>query len=145
MRNNYSYSLYQVLLGCMNKKGKKGKAKKVLDSAFQKVADTFEMAPSRVLKDLIAKLGSTIDVKVLRVRKNIHIVPFGLKMYRAEYLFVKRILDSASEDGTNRSFSKKLGDEIINILQDKSCKSTTRYKQMLKQAAMNRANSHFRW
>ncbi len=145
MRSNYSYSLYQVLLGYMNKKGKKVKAKKVLDTAFHKVFEATQMLPSEALKLITVKLGSIIDVKVIRIRKNTHVVPFAVKMYRADYLLAKKIIDSVNEDTSNRSFSEKLGEELINIIQDKSCKSISRHKQMLKQAGMHRANSHFRW
>lgn len=145
MKNNYSYSLYQVLLGYMNKKGKKVKAKKLLDSAFHKVFEHTQLLPSEALKLITSKLGSIIDVKVIRIRKNVHIVPFAVKMSRADYLLAKKLIDLVNEDDSNRSFSEKLGDELLNIIQDKPCKSLTRHKQMLKQASMHRANSHFRW
>ncbi len=145
MKNSYSYSLYQVLLGYMNKKGKKVKAKKILDTAFHKVFEVTQMLPGEALKLVTVKLGSIIDVKVIRIRKNTHVVPFAVKMYRADYLLAKKIIDSVNEDTSNRSFSDKLGEELLNIIQDKPCKSTSRHKQMLKQAAMHRANSHFRW
>ncbi len=145
MKNNYNYSLYQVLLGYINKKGKKVKAKKILDAAFQKVFEHTQMLPTNVLKIITNKLGSIVDVKVIKIRKNTHVVPFAVKMYRADYLLAKKIIDSVNEDISNRPFSEKLGDELLNIVQDKPCKSLTRHKQMLKQAAMHRANSHFRW
>jgi len=145
MKNNYNYSLYQVLLGYINKKGKKVKAKKILDTAFQKVFEQTQMLPSNALKVITTKLGSIIDVKVIKVRKNTHVVPFAVKMYRADYLLAKKIIDSVKEDVSNRPFSDKLGDELLNIIQGKTCKSVARHKQMLKQAATFRANSHFRW
>ncbi len=145
MKNNYNYRLYQVLFGYINKKGKKVKAKKILDAAFQKVFEHTQMLPTNVLKIITNKLGSIVDVKVIKIRKNTHVVPFAVKMYRADYLLAKKIIDSVNEDISNRPFSEKLGDELLNIVQDKPCKSLTRQKQMLKQAAMHRANSHFRW
>ena len=145
MRNNYNYSLYQVLLGYINKKGKKTKAVNILDSAFEQIFKRTKMLPSLALKIITSKLGSLVDVKIIKIRKNTHVVPFAVKMSRAEYLLAKKIIDSVDEDDSNRSFSEKLGDELLNIIQDKPCKSITRHKQMLKQAVTNRANSHFRW
>jgi len=145
MKNNYNYSLYQVLLGYINKKGKKVKAKKILDGAFQKVFEQTQILPSTALKIITNKLGSIVDVKIIKIRKNTHVVPFAVKMNRADYLLAKKIIDSVNEDDSNRSYSEKLGDELLCIVQDKPCKSLTRHKQMLKQAAMHRANSHFRW
>lgn len=145
MKSSYSYSLYQVLLGYMNKKGKKVKAKRILDTAFCNVFEATQMLPSEALKLITVKLGSIIDVRVIRIRKNTHVVPFAVKMYRADYLLAKKIIDSLNEDTSNRSFSEKLSEELINIIQDKPCKSMSRHKQMLKQAGMHRANSHFRW
>jgi len=145
MKNNYNYSLYQVLLGSLIRKGKKTKAKMILDAAFKSVFYKTKILPRKILKLLTVKLGSIIDVKTLKIRKNTHMVPFAIKMKRSDYLLAKNLINSVKEDTTHRSITEKLSEELFSIIKNKPCKSLTKHKEMLKQATMHRSNLHFRW
>jgi len=138
-------NIYNVLLGCLTKQGKKNVAKNILNDVFNKVIFGTKKSSSYIMKTIIAKLDSIIEVKSVKIRKNTFLVPTPVSSKRRNYLIVKKILQSVKEDSTNRPMSQKLSEEIVNIATQKSSKSVSKKMLITKQAVLNRANTHYRW
>lgn len=139
-------NLYNVFVGYLIKKGNKIQAKRIIDSTFFTLSTKFNLTFSVILRKIFKKMGNSIEVKTIKMRKNTHVVPFAISQNRKNYLLVKKIIDSVREDNTNRSVTEKLIDELTGILvSNKSSKSLQRNKLALKQAVLNRSNIHFRW
>jgi ribosomal protein S7 len=139
-------TLYNVFIGYLIKKGNKIKAKKILDLVFFELAKKFDLSLSALLRKIVRKVGSNIEIKTIKMRKNTHVVPFAIHQKRKNYLLVKKIIDIVKEDTSNRPFTEKLIEELSGILlTNKSNKSLQKTKLTLKQAVLNRSNIHFRW
>ena len=139
-------NLYNVFIGYLIKKGNKIQAKRIIDSTFFALSTKFNLPFSVILRKILRKMGNSIEVKTIKMRKNTHVVPFAITQNRKNYLLVKKIMDSVKEDNTNRSVTEKLIDELTGILvSNKSSKSLQKNKLVIKQAVLNRSNIHFRW
>jgi ribosomal protein S7 len=138
-------NIYDVLLGCITKQGKRTTAKNILNEVFTKVSINTKKPSSYIMKTIIAKLDSIIEVKSVKIRKNTFLVPTPVNSKRRNYLIVKKILQSVKEDSTNRPIAQKISEEIVNIVTQKSSKSLSKKILITKQAVTNRANTHYRW
>ncbi len=139
-------TLYNIFIGYLIKKGNKIQAKRIIDLTFLALSKKFNLPFSTILRKILKKMGNSIEVKTIKMRKNTHIVPFAISQNRKNYLLVKKIMDSVKEDNSNRSVTVKLIDELTGILvSNKSSKSLTKNKLAIKQAVLNRSNIHFRW
>ncbi len=138
-------TLYNIFLGYLIKKGNKIQAKRILDLTFLSLSQKLNMPLNIILRKILKKMGSSIEIKTIKMRKNTHVIPFAINHNRKNYLLVKKIMDSVKEDSSNRPIHEKLTDELASILTDKSSKSLQKNKAALKQAILNRSNIHFRW
>lgn len=139
-------TLYNVFIGYLTKKGNKLHAKNILDAVFFELARKFNLPLSVILRKILRKMGSNIEIKTIKMKKNTHVVPFAINQNRRNYLLVKKIMDAVKEDTTNRPIINKLTDELTGILLSaRSNKSLQKNKLALKQAVLNRSNTHFRW
>ncbi len=140
-----SQTLYNIFLGYLIKKGNKIQAKRIIDSTFLSLSQKLNLPLNIILRKILKKMGNSIEIKTIKMRKNTHVIPFAINHNRKNYLLVKKIMDSVREDSSNRPISDKLTDELTSILTDKSSKSLQKNKAALKQAVLNRSNIHFRW
>ncbi len=138
-------TLYNIFLGYLIKKGNKIQAKRIIDSTFLSLSQKLNLPLNIILRRILKKMGNSIEVKTIKMRKNTHVIPFAINHNRRNYLLVKKIMDSVREDSSNRPINEKLTDELTSILTDKSSKSLQKNKTALKQAVLNRSNIHFRW
>jgi ribosomal protein S7 len=139
-------TLYNVFIGYLIKKGNKIQAKRILDVAFFELSRKFNLPSIVLLRKIVRKMGSNIEIKTIKMRKNTHVVPFAINQHRKNYLLVKKIMDTVKEDTTNRPITDKLIEELTGILlSTKANKSLQKNKVLLKQAVLNRSNVHFRW
>ncbi len=138
-------TLYNIFLGYLIKKGNKIQAKRIIDSTFLSLSQKLNLPLNIILRKILKKMGNSIEIKTIKMRKNTHVIPFAINHNRKNYLLVKKIMDTVREDTSNRPINEKLTDELTSILTDKSSKSLQKNKASLKQAILNRSNIHFRW
>ncbi len=138
-------TLYNIFLGYLIKKGNKIQAKRIIDSTFLSLSQKLNLPLNIILRKILKKMGNSIEIKTIKMRKNTHVIPFAISHNRKNYLLVKKIMDTVREDTSNRPINEKLTDELTSILTDKSRKSLQKNKAALKQAILNRSNIHFRW
>lgn len=139
------HNIFEVLIGCINKKGKKYVSKVLLTKSLNGVSNDLNLSIPLILKSLIGRLDSILEIKTRKIRKNIYHIPSPVITRRRNYLIVKKILDTINEDKSKRSFDKKLKEEFITLLTKKHSKSFYKKNNVVKQALMNRSNVHYRW
>jgi small subunit ribosomal protein S7 len=142
---NGKKNIYDYFLGSLIKKGNKLSAKKILYTALTDAAVIVKQKPDHLLKKVFSKLQLHVEIKKIKRRKYITIVPTPVVEKRRFYLVVKFLLEAAKEDKRRISFSNKLCNEIISTLTKKSSKSLLKKRQVITQSLLNRSNIHYRW
>jgi small subunit ribosomal protein S7 len=139
------FHLYDKFVGFITKNGKKPKAKIIFDSALFNVTQKLKIPLNKLLLQIFLKLNTYIEIKTIRIRKQMHFVPFPTSYKRRIYLVIKWIILATIEDKRKLNFSKKLSLEIFNLIKNKSSKSLKMKKNNFSKALINRSNFHFRW
>jgi ribosomal protein S7 len=87
MRENKN--IYSKFLGLLTKNGSKTKAKQILDSSFIKSFKKTNVPAYIIAHKTFSKLNFFLEIKKIRRRKNIHLVPFPLTNKRRDFLKIK--------------------------------------------------------
>lgn len=138
-------NLYCKFLGFLTKKGNKLNARKLLNKTFFSVSKKLEMSKEKALNLLFYKLNSFVEVKKVRVRRKIVLVPFPISFKRRSYLIVKWIVDSTKGEKKKSPLHKKLTKEILDVLEGSKSRSQSLRQVNFSKALANKSNAHFRW
>lgn len=138
-------NLYLNLLGFFIKKGKKLKSKKILDNVFLLLSKKTGFSFSYILFSIFLKLNIFVEAKKVRIKRRSYIVPFSISLKRRSYLITKWLMQSILQNKSKISTDKKLYQEILELLTEKTSKSLKMKALNNSQALDNRSNIHYRW
>jgi len=138
-------NLFDTLTGQIFKKGKKLKILSIINKALFIVSNKTGLSVNEIMHFLADKLGSLIETKTIRLRKNVHIVPFPLTSSRRFYLIAKNIVSVINSNNSKISLQDKIVEEFFSLIKNKQSKSLERKEKIIKEAIKNKANIHFRW
>nr|NP_066445.1 ribosomal protein S7 [Ochromonas danica]AAG18411.1 ribosomal protein S7 [Ochromonas danica] len=139
-----SSSIYKNLLGNIIKRGKKVKAKLILNSSIEIVSSRLNSNSDILLQRLAQKIGSLVELRKIKIRKNVHIVPFPVKSYRRKFLFSKELVSYIFSDKKKTNSVEKLNFNIFSYLIKKGS-NYNKKDATLKEVIINRSNIHYRW
>jgi len=142
---NKNETFYNKFLGSLIKNGNKSAAKRILDKSLEIVSERSKILPSMVLRKIFPKLHCYLEIKKIKIRKNIHIVPFPLTSKRQNFLKVKWILDYVKKNKRRVNMSQKLATEFLNIIKNKKAKILLTKNSINREAVANKSNLHYRW
>jgi len=145
LRSKKANNIYTKLVGYFTKNGKKAKSKAIIVQALSNASRSLDLKAIDILKKMTKSLGVIVDLRTVRIRRNVFTVPVPVNSSRRNYLIVKKISKAISENKSHISLEKKLTQEFINILKNKNAKSVLERDFVLKEAAKNKSNSHYRW
>jgi small subunit ribosomal protein S7 len=137
--------LYNKLLGFLVKKGKKNKAKNVLDNAFSIVSEKTGYSMAYILFKVFLKLNVFVEAKTVRVKRRSHIVPFSLNLKRRSYLIIKWLIKSVSDNKKKINSSNKIAEEIFCLINNTNSKALKLRNLNNNLSLSNRSNIHYRW
>jgi ribosomal protein S7 len=86
---NKNETFYNKFLGSLIKNGNKSAAKRILDKSLEIVSERTKIDSFMILRKIFPKLHCYLEIKKMKIRKNIHIVPFPLTSKRQNFLKIK--------------------------------------------------------
>lgn len=138
-------NLYNLFLGFLTKKGKKTSAKFILETGLSLSCKQLSMDSPNLFLTIFKKLNTFVEVKKIKIKKRVHLVPFPLSIKRRIYLVIKWLLFATKINKNKVSTSIKLANELIGLLTTTSSTSLSMKLSNNKNAVLSRSNSHFRW
>ncbi len=145
LRSKKTNNIYTKLVGYFTKNGKKVKSKAIIHRALTNVSKSLDLKAIDILKKVTQSLGVIVELRTVRIRRNVFTVPVPVNSSRRNYLIVKKISKAISDNKSHINLEKKLTQEMINILKNKNAKSVAERDFILKEASKNKSNSHYRW
>ena len=124
--------------------GKKPLIESILSYAFLKLSKILNLSKNKILLLLFLRLYTKVEIRHIKIRRRIHIVPFLISMERQFFLAFKWLLSSIRENKERCSYQKKFIIEVTNIIKNKAS-SIIFLEKNNNLAYKNRSNSHFRW
>ena len=138
-------NLYNKLLGFLIKRGKKNKAKQVLNKAFFLVSEKTGHSMAYILFKVFLKLNVFVEAKTVRVKRRSHIVPFSLGLKRRSYLIIKWLIKSILKNEKKITSSHKIAEEILCLINNSQSKAIKLRNMNNNLSLANRSNIHYRW
>jgi small subunit ribosomal protein S7 len=139
------FNLYNKFISFVFKNGIKGVWEKNFSSIFFILRKKLNYSRSFILLKIFMRLHTKVELRTIKTRRRINLVPFFIKIKRRFFLALKWLLKSIKRNKMRVSLKEKLLLEILVIFQKKSCFSIQELKTNNLLAYKNRANSHFRW
>ena len=139
----YGSQLVTRVINKTMKRGKKGKAEKILYSALSQAAEQLKKAPADVLDQAIRNATPLLQVKARRVAGATYQVPVEVRGERGTALAIRWLLDAA-RGRSGRSMAEKLTAEIVDAARGQGTAIKKR-EDTHKMAESNKAFAHFRW
>lgn len=140
-----SINFYKKILGLVLKKGKKSLFNLILNKSFNFLQRTLKLSFSYLLNTLYIALSTFVESKTIKIKRRLYTIPFPISINRRIYLIGKWLLLSIAANKKKISFSKKLIEEIMLIVQNQTSKALTLKKDNIVKSLSNRSNAHFRW
>lgn len=129
--NNKTLPFYNVLLGFFIKKGKKQKAKVMLDRTFSILQEKTRKPLSLLMGIFFFRLRTVVEIRKVKKGKHAHYVPFLVGPKRRVFLIVKWLKEAVEEDKRLVSYEEKLSSEILKVLANKPCVSLNKKKKRI--------------
>ena len=123
--------------------GKRSTAEKILYTALDKIKNSKNEDPVKVLNSAISNVRPNLEVRSRRVGGATQQVPVEVKTNRSQALALRWIL-AASRKRKNKTMSDKLINELMDAYQKKGSAIKKR-EDTHKMAESNKAFAHFRW
>lgn len=126
--------------------GKKSVAEKLVYSALEEIKEKSKQEPLSIFEKAIQNVAPKMEVRPRRVGGASYQVPVEVRGDRKEALAIRWILTGAKSRSNKEfhSFDKKLAAEFLDAANGTGL-AIKKKDDVQKQAAANRAFSHFRW
>lgn len=145
LKRKKNYNIHTKLVGCLTKNGKKTKSKINIVNSFQAVCKSSDLISGEIVQHFADVLGTIVELRTVRMRKNVFTVPVPVNASRRNYLIVRKIVKTVFENKAHIKLEQKLIQEFINILKNKNSKAILERKKVVEEAVKNKGNLHFRW
>ena len=139
----YGSQLVTRVTNKVMKRGKKGKAEKIIYTALGLAAEQLKKPPADVLDQAIKNATPLLQVKARRVAGATYQVPVEVRGERGSALAIRWLLDAA-RGRSGRSMAEKLAAEIVDAARGQGTAIKKR-DDTHKMAEANKAFAHFRW
>ena len=123
--------------------GKRGKAQKILYSAFELVQERSGQEPMEVFEQAMKNVMPVLEVRARRVGGSNYQVPVEVRPERRQALGLRYIVNYARLRG-EKTMEERLANEILDASNNTGA-SVKRREEMHKMAEANKAFAHYRW
>ena len=123
--------------------GKRGKAQKIVYSAFDMIQEKQSQNPLDVFTKAMENITPVLEVKARRVGGSNVQVPIEVSASRGQTLALRWLVTAARARG-GKSMAEKLANEIMDAAQETGA-AFKKKEDVHKMAEANKAFAHYRW
>ena len=139
----YKSKVVTKLINSMMVDGKRGKAEKILYSAFDMIKEKTGKEPMEVFNEAIENIKPALEVKSRRVGGSNYQVPVEVTPARSQALAL-RWLTKYSRDRGGKGMADNLANEIIDASNGTGA-AVKKREDTHKMAEANKAFAHYKW
>lgn len=142
----YGSRLVSRFINKVMSEGRKSVAQKLVYQALEEIKEQTKKEPLIIFETALQNVAPKMEVRPRRVGGASYQVPVEVRGDRKEALAIRWILSGARSRSNKEyhSFDKKLAAELIDAANNTGL-AIKKKEDVQKQAAANRAFSHFRW
>ena len=139
----YKSKVITKLINSMMIDGKKGKAEKILYTAFDMIKEKTKKEPMEVFNQALENIKPALEVKSRRVGGSNYQVPIEVSSERSQTLGLRWLINYARLRG-GHSMAENLANEIIDAANNTGA-AVKKREDTHKMAEANKAFAHFKW
>ena len=139
----YKSKVITKLINSMMIDGKKGKAEKILYTAFDMIKEKTGQEPMEVFNKALENIKPALEVKSRRVGGSNYQVPIEVSSERSQTLGLRWLINYARLRG-GHSMAENLANEIIDAANNTGA-AVKKREDTHKMAEANKAFAHFKW
>ena len=139
----YKSKVITKLINSMMIDGKKGKAEKILYTAFDMIKEKTGQEPMEVFNQALENIKPALEVKSRRVGGSNYQVPIEVSSERSQTLGLRWLINYARLRG-GHSMAENLANEIIDAANNTGA-AVKKREDTHKMAEANKAFAHFKW
>ena len=145
-KKQYKKTLYNSFVNSFILKGKKKRAKNIIDGTLLSLSKSTGISLVKLLFNIYLKLDYFIEIKQVKIKRRTYTIPFSISYSRRIYLIIKKIKSATESTKRKTSFSENLKVELYNILKlSNNSKALKLLRNNQAQSKTSRSNIHFRW
>ena len=145
VNNLNKLNLYKNFINFIFKSGKKHIWEKIISDIFLLIKKNLNFSQNIILLKIFLRLYSKIEIKKIRTRQKVVLVPVFISIRRRFFLALKWLLLAVNKNKLKISLKEKLFLEIFRLVKKKSCDSLKEMELNNEKVYLNRANFHYRW
>lgn len=136
----------KITVGLVIKRGQKVKAQRILAKAFQRFKLRTGLPVTIGYKRIISFLANIIELRKVRVGRNVKFVPYPVKKARQKFNSMRQFFGLIfNQKAVKESTSLKISNQLISFFDQGAIYfEYIREKENL-DIVKNRANAHYRW
>jgi len=139
----YNSKLVTRLINQIMIDGKRGKAQKILYSAFETVQEKSGQSAMDVFEEAMKNVMPVLEVRARRVGGSNYQVPMEVRPERRQALGLRYIVNYSRQRG-EKTMEQRLANEILDASNNTGA-SVRRREELHKMAEANKAFAHYRW
>ena len=139
----YDSKLVTRLINQIMIDGKRGKAQKILYSAFETVQEKSGQNAMDVFEEAMKNVMPVLEVRARRVGGSNYQVPMEVRPERRQALGLRYIVNYSRQRG-EKTMEQRLANEILDASNNTGA-SVRRREELHKMAEANKAFAHYRW
>ncbi len=140
--------IYKKLINQLCKHGKLEKTKNLVDKVFFKIKSLTNYPSYAVLYRIYKRLHILVEVKKVKQRNRVTLIPFPLCLSRRIFVVLSTFLiTTKTKLKKKHKFSalENILNEAVALTKNLKTVSTKHNEEILSQLSASRSNSHFRW
>lgn len=139
----YNSKLVTRLINQIMIDGKRGKAQKILYSAFDLIKQRSEQDPMEVFDTAMKNVMPVLEVRARRVGGSNYQVPMEVRPERRQALGLRFIVNYSRQRG-EKTMEERLANELLDASNNTGA-AVRRREDLHKMADANKAFAHYRW
>ena len=139
----YKSKVVTKLINSMMIDGKKGKAEKILYTAFDMIKEKTKQEPMEVFNKALENIKPALEVKSRRVGGSNYQVPIEVSVERSQTLGLRWLINYARLRG-GHSMAENLANEIIDASNNTGA-AVKKREDTHRMAEANKAFAHYKW
>lgn len=140
-----NFNLFNKFLSFVFKEGKKAVWEKGFIFIFDLLSTKLKYSKSVILLKIFSRLFTRVEIKKVKIRKRITLLPVFIKLHRSLFLALKWIFLASKKKKSIFSFKNLLFTELLQILIQKSSIALQKFVENNTLAYKNRSHIHYRW
>lgn len=113
LRSKKNNNIHSKLVGYFTKNGKMTKSRAIIIGAIVNASRSLDFKAIDVIFRIVRALAVVVDLRTVKIRRNVFTVPVPVNSSRRDYLIVKKLSKAINENKSRINLEKKINTRVF--------------------------------